>query len=274
MNPSRRTFLGAAAGLFAAGPARASFHDWLIARRYAMVDEDVAKYRGPVQGNGFLDQPAYAMDDCERLPQVPYCPQPGDVMLSQTRGWLYTVGHTLSGAVQPSHSGFVARKADGSIVIMEAGSFDVAVIRGLPLVEHLSAYHNRKHVWIRPRCVPLTPEQACRLTAFAEKQEGKRFARARVYGQWTPLRSRGKLKTELFGGPHGPDRATYFCAEMVTEAFVYAGLIPAEDARPAATYPCDLFFDESKIPFLNRHFKLGRFGWGVPCRWRPLPLTT
>jgi hypothetical protein len=269
--PGRREFLAAAVAL-AAGPVRAGLIDRLIAKRYGMVDDDVARYRGPVEGNGFLDQPAFSMDDCRRLPQVPYRPQPGDVMLSQTRGKLYTAGHWIAGAVQPSHSGFVCRKADGTIVIMEAGSFDVAVIRSLPVTEHLSAYHNRKHVWIRPRCVPLTPEQECRLTEFAERQEGKRFARFRVYAQVTPFRSRGKLRTGLLGGPHGPDRRSYFCAEMVTEAFVYAGLIPAENTRPAATYPCDLFFDESKIPFLNRNFKLGRFGWGIPCRWRPLPV--
>jgi hypothetical protein len=193
-------------------------------------------------------------------------------MLSQTRGPLYTAGHRIAGAVQPSHSGFVCHRSDGTIVIMEAGSFDVAVIRSIGLTEHLSAYHNRKHVWIRPRCAPLTPEQDCRLTEFAERQEGKRFARYRVYAQVTPFRSRGPLRTEFLGGPHGPDRRSYFCAEMTTEAFVYAGLIPAEDARPAATYPCDLFFDDSKIPFLDRHFKLSRFGWGIPCRWRPLPV--
>jgi hypothetical protein len=272
MGPSRRQFVAAAVGVVAAVPARAWWPDWLVARRYRMVDDDVAKYRGPVRANGFLDQPAFAMDDCQRLPQVPYCPQPGDVMLSQTRGKLYTAGHWIAGAVQPSHSGFVARKCDGSIVIMEAGSFDVAVIRSLPLTEHLSAYHNRKHVWIRPRCVPLTPEQDCRLTEFAEKQEGKRFARFRVYGQLTPFRSRGNVRTEFVGGPHGPDRTSYFCAEMTTEAFVDAGLIPRECARPAATYPCDLFFDDSKVPFLDRNFKLSRFGWGVPCRWRPLPV--
>jgi hypothetical protein len=155
---------------------------------------------------------------------------------------------------------------------MEAGSFDIQVIRGLPLVEHLSAYHNRKHVWIRPRCEPLTPEQDCRLTEFAEQQEGKRFARFRTYGQLTPFKSRGRLRTEILGRSRGPDRRSYFCAEMVAEAIVYAGLIPGEYTRPAATYPCDLFFDHSKIPFLDRNFKLGRFGWGVPCRWRPLPI--
>ena len=58
---------------------------------------------------------------------------------------------------------------------------------------------------------------------------------------------------------------------MTTESFVYAGIVPADCARPPATYPCDLFFDHSDVPFLNEHFKLSRFGWGVPCRWRPLP---
>ncbi len=270
---NRRAFLGSAAALLGLGrAARGGSGDWLRERHYRMIDRELERYRGPVTGSGFLDQPAFALDDTPRPPQVPYCPQPGDMMFSMTRGWIYTVGHRVSGAAQPSHSGFIFRRPDGAPAIMEAGSFDVAVVRSIELVEHLSAYHYRKHVWIRPRCVPLTPVQECRLNEFAAMEEGKRFARFRVYAQLTPFRSRGKVRTEFVGGPHGPDRVSYFCAEMATEAFVYAGVIPAASARPAATYPCDMFFDGSKVPFLDRNFRLGWFGWGPPCRWRPLPI--
>ena len=123
-------------------------------------------------------------------------------------------------------------------------------------------------MWVRPRATPLTPEQTCRLAEFAMKQENKPFARARLYGQITPFRSRGPLRTYFMGQSHGPDRYSYFCAELVTEALVYIGTHAAEDTRPAATYPNDLFFDNSKIPFLKEHFKLAPC-WSPPSRWRP-----
>jgi hypothetical protein len=271
MTLSRRAFLGTvAAGLAGAGTANANLHEYFRVRRLHMIEEDLEKFKGPYEGNGFLDQPAYSLDDCFLPPQTPYCPQPGDIMLSETQGLIYTIGHKLSGAVQPSHSGWVFRQPDGSFAIMEAGSFDVVTIHAIPIMDHLSAYHNRHSVWIRPRCVPLTEEQSCRMTEFALKQEGKRFARLRLFAQITPFRARGKTKTDYKGKPRGPDRVSYFCSEMTAEAFVYSGIVPAECARPSATYPCDLFFDHSDIPFLNEHFKLSRYGWGVPARWRPL----
>jgi hypothetical protein len=267
----RRAFLGSAAtGL--AFAATACSGEWLRERHYRMIDRQLNRYRGPLDGYGYLDRPAFSLDDSFRPPQIRYCPQAGDIMFSVTRSIVYTAGHKLAGASQPSHSGYVFRGTNGVPMIMEAGSFDVAVIRAIEATELLSAYDNRSRVWIRPRCVPLTPEQDCRLTEFSVKQEGKRFARLRLYAQVTPFRSRGSIKSEFIGEPHGPDRWTYFCAEMTSEAFVYAGLVPPENARPAATYPCDLFFDESKIPFLNRNFKLSCFGWGVPSRWRPFTI--
>ena len=265
---SRRAFLGAvAAGL--AGAAWAGDGEWLRERHYRMIDRFLDQYRDPVDGTGFLAQPTFSLDDCVRRPLVRYCPQPGDIMFSKTLSRVFTIGHQLAGASQPSHSGYIFRRPDGTLALIEAGSFDVAVIRSYDAIELLTAYDNRTATWIRPRCVPLTPEQSCRLTEFSLKQEGKRFARLRLYAQITPFRSRGPIRTEYVGSPQGPDRKSYFCAEKTAEAIVYAGLVPAEDTRPAATFPCDLFYDESNNPFLNQHFKLSRFGWGEPCRWRP-----
>jgi len=268
---SRRGFLASAAALLGAAAARAGIAEANRERNHRRIDEKDAEYAGPVEGCGFLDRPAFSLEDCFRGPQSPYCPQPGDIMFSETRTVGYLVGHTLAGAGPPSHSGWVFRRPDGSLAVIEAGPFDVPLIRSMDLVRHLVAYANRKRVFVRPRCVPLTPEQDCRLTEFSCKQEGKPFARLRMYRQITPLKPRGPIKTEFLGRPHGPDLRGYFCGEMTAEAFVYAGLVPAADARPAATYPHELFFDDSRIPFLNRHFKLGRAGWNPPSRWRPHP---
>jgi hypothetical protein len=268
---SRRAFLGSVAGacLGLAGTARAGLTD----RKLRRIEGEEAKYAGPVAGAGFLDRPAFAIDDCLRLPQTPYEPQPGDVMFSVSKYLIYRLGHRASGAGEPSHSSIAFRRGDGSLALLEAGPFDVAVIHSMDLVSHLSAYYqrDRQNVWLRTRAMPLTSEQSCRLTEFAEAQEDKRFARLRLYAQVTPLRSRGPLRTYFVGGSHGPDRRSYYCAELVVESMVYAGLIDAADARPCATYPHDFFFDESKNPFLNAHFKLAPC-WNPPARWRPCPV--
>src|SRR5207253_11430420 len=123
--------------------------------------------------------------------------------------------------------------------------------------------------WIRKRCVPLTCAQSAKLTAWALTQDGKRFALGRLAGQLTLLRSRGPLRTYFMGGPHG-NRHAYFCSELVTESCVAAGLIDPARARPAATYPSDLFFDSSLNRFLQRHFKLAPC-WDPPARWSSTP---
>ncbi|HEY1379685.1 MAG TPA: hypothetical protein VGF55_22975 [Gemmataceae bacterium] len=271
MSLSRRGFLGSAALLGLGGVACADLGAWTRERNHRRVDAAEAKYGRAVAvaGCGFLDCPAFALDDRFRPPQSPYCPQPGDLVFSITKSVIGRIGHAVSGAGEPSHSGYVFRRPDGSLAVMEAGPYDIPVIESRDLAGHLPAYHARGHVWVRPRCAPLTPDQDCRLTEVSAKQEGKPFARLRVYRQVTPFKARGPHRTEALGGPHGPDRRAYYCAELAAEAFVYAGLVPAEDARPSATYPSDLFYDESRDRFLDEHFRLSRFGWGVPSRWRP-----
>jgi hypothetical protein len=142
-------------------------------------------------------------------------------------------------------------------------------VRCLDLLPHLKEYADVGKVWIRRRCVPLTPEQSACLTAFALKAEGKRFALPRLAGQLTIFRSRGPLRTYFVGGPHG-ERASYFCSELVTEACVAAGLLEAERTRPAATYPRDLFFGRSYNPFIDKHLDVNAW-WEPPARWTDHP---
>jgi hypothetical protein len=127
------------------------------------------------------------------------------------------------------------------MAILEAGPNDTLRCRTLDLVPHLKEYVDGGHrVWIRRRCIPLTPEQSARLTEFALSADGKRFAIGRLGLQLTPFRTRGLIRTWFVGMPHG-DRTSYFCSELVTESCVAAGILEYERTRPSATYPHDLF---------------------------------
>ena len=126
-------------------------------------------------------------------------------------------------------------------------------------------------MWVRRRAVPLTPEQSARLTEFALSCDGKRFGIGRLALQLTPLRTRGPVRTAFVGKPHGLDRQSYFCSELVVEAMVYAGLIDGRTARPSATYPRDLFFDASINRYLDKHLKLYP-DWDPPARWTSTPM--
>jgi hypothetical protein len=248
----------------------------LTAAGMAFACPDAPPTAAPVVGTpaetvGYLDQPEFAIDRARRPPSTPYLPQPGDIMFSISNILILRTGHRLAGAGEPSHSAVVFRRPDGRLAILEAGPFDTFHIEILDLEPHLRAYEQRGRVWIRPRAVPLTEEQSYRLTEFAQIEEGKRFALLRLWGQVTPFRSRGPLRTFCVGGPHGPDRCSYYCAELVVEALVYAGTLNPDDTRPSATYPSDFFYDHSVNLFLKKHFKLAPC-WGVPSRWSWCPL--
>jgi hypothetical protein len=74
------------------------------------------------------------------------------------------------------------------------------------------------------------------------------------------FRCRGPIRTNWLCKPHG-DRRRYFCSELVMEACVAAGLVDNNRARPAATYPRDLFFGRSTNPFLTPLWKSTMAGW-------------
>jgi hypothetical protein len=218
----------------------------------------------------FLYQPAYRTDDVWLGPARPYLPQPGDIFLASDRGRIARAAHWVVGAGGVHHSGIVFARPDGSLAILEAGPHNTIRVQTLDVLPHLRSYEGLgEKVWIRQRRVPLTPEQSERLTAWALAQDGKPFAVVRLAGQLTPFRSRGPLRTYLVGGPHG-GRRSYFCSELVMESCVAAGLVDPARARPAATYPRDLFMDRSYNPYLNRHLDLSPC-WFPPARWASCP---
>jgi hypothetical protein len=203
-------------------------------------------------------------------PVEPYLPQPGDIYLATDRSRIIQAGHCLATSGAPHHSGIVVAQADGRMAILQAGPFNslrVAVGDLQPTLEE----HQRRHekVWIRRRRLPLSAAQSAKLTAWAEAQDGKRFAAGRMLLQLTPFRTRGPLRTYVLGGPHG-ERHSYFCSELVLESCVHVGLLSACDTRPTATYPRDLFFDQSANHFLNARFSLAA-GWCPPAQWTSRP---
>jgi len=214
----------------------------------------------------FLDQPAFCEDNLRRLPVRPYVPQAGDLMFSADGSKFWLACHRLAGTSHPTHSAIIFQRADGTPAILEAGPHDTLRIRTLDAIPHLRSYEEEGRVWIRRRAVPLTPEESARLTEFACKQDGKRFAIIRLGQQLTPLRPRGPIKTYFCGKPHGAEQSSFYCAELVMEALVYAGLVDASTARPACTYPRDILMESSLNPYLNKHLKLTPC-WDPPARW-------
>lgn len=218
----------------------------------------------------YLYRPAYCIDDARRGPSEPYLPQPGDIILCTDRNCFWQLTFTLACTGHPHHAGIVIQRPDGRLAVLEAGPHDTTHIEIIDWEGHLARYDEEGPVWVRRRKTPLTPEQSARLTEFARMQEGKRFALIRLGAQLTPFRSRGPLRTYFMGGPHGPNRWSYFCSETVLEACVYAGLLDPKTTRPSATYPRDMFYDDSMNLYLKKHFNLSPC-WFPPARWTKTP---
>jgi hypothetical protein len=225
---------------------------------------------GQEPGGSFLYQPAYSTDLALRGPAAPYVPQPGDLFFCTDYSRFWNATHDWAGAGHPHHSGIVVARPDGRLAVLEAGPYYTPRIRVLDIGPHLEKCNAMgETIWVRRRRTPLTCEESERLTAFALRKDGNLFAIIRQGAQLTPLRCRGQWRIYYMGRPH-PNRSRYFCSELVTESLVAAGLLDAETARPAATYPSDLFFDHSANRFLNEHLNLSD-GWYPPARWTDSP---
>lgn len=231
----------------------------------------------PPAAGGYLYAPAAALDYELRLPARGYVPQPGDLYLATENWFIARAGHLLGHSGAPHHSGIVFARPDGSPALLEAGPDSTLHIRTLDLIPQMTHYADTKRVWIRQRAVPLTADQSCRLTAFATAADGRHFAGFRMFKEGTLFRNKGPVRTALFGRPYAaafdplnPDpsmRRKYFCAELVTEACVAAGLLDPETARPTSMYPRELFYGTSRIPYLRDHLDLS--AWCEPARWTP-----
>jgi hypothetical protein len=225
----------------------------------------------PPPPGSYLTRPSYSEDYLLRGPSTPYVPQAGDIILSTDGSSFWTAMHHLAGTSHPTHSMIVFARPDGTTGILEGGPHDTLHCRTLDTLPHMWTYEAKGRVWVRRRAVPLTPEQSAKLTEFALSNDGKRFGIGRLGVQLTPFRTRGPVKTAFVGKPNGLDRASYFCSELVVEALVYAGLMDAATARPSATYPRDIFMDDSPNLYLKHHLKLAPC-WDPPARWTSCPV--
>jgi hypothetical protein len=212
----------------------------------------------------FLNQPAYSIDKAVRLPLTPYEPQAGDVVLFSDANFVWKAFYALAFTGTPGHSGMIVRMQDGLPGVIEAGYGDSVWVRLTPLDKRLCEFKGT--TWIRRRKTPVTAEQSRVLTEFSEVIDGRRYSVTRLLMQLTPLSARGPIKTKFLGKPKGI-RNSYICSEAVVEGLVMAGLVDAETARPAATFPRDLFFDSSPNRYIDRHPPL-LHGWEPPALWR------
>ena len=218
----------------------------------------------PTRPAGFVYEPAYTLDPDLCAEPAAYIPQAGDLVLVVSDDWTWQVLFAIALSHEPYHTGIVVRMPDGSFGLLEAGPPDISAhVRICPLAERLASDPGR--VYIRRRSTPLTAEQSDALTGFAIRQDGKPYAFLRFLAQGTPFRSRGPFRTQFMGKSRG-EPCDYFCSELVIESLVSAGLIDSETARPRATTPSDIFYDESHNPWINKHLKLNPC-WSPPQRW-------
>ncbi|WP_149109238.1 hypothetical protein [Limnoglobus roseus] len=217
---------------------------------------------------GYLYRPAFDLHAVPRPPAVPYTPKAGDVLLLSDPDPLFDVLYVFAKSGKPGHCAIVVTMPDGRPGMLEAGFSFTPWTRLTPLDYAISLYAG--NVWVRPREVPLTPDEDRRLTEFAMQANGGAYNKKRFANQLTLFRSRNPIVTRFAGKPVGPGK-TYTCVQIVVEAMVYAGLIDAKTARPAATYAQDLFYDRSRNPYIDRHPPMAGRGWGAPQLWTPIP---
>ena len=222
----------------------------------------------PPASAGYVHDPAFVLDRELRGAPTPYEPEPGDVVLFVSDGLIYPLLFAIALTGEPYHAGIVVRAADGTLCVLEAGPPHIDPrVRMVPVADRFAEDGGR--VYVRRRADPLTAEQCDALTTFACRQKGKPYALLRFLCQGTPIRCRGPLRTKYIGKCRG-SCFSYFCSELVMECLVACGTCAEETARPRATTPQDLFYDESDNPYINEHLKLCP-QWGPPQRWVPGP---
>jgi hypothetical protein len=215
---------------------------------------------------GHIWQPAFALDTALRSPAIPYEPQPGDLVLLNAGEKVWNKSYYLALSGPPTHSALVFRKPDGTFGFLEGGIGLNLQIEVNPLAERLPKYYG--DLYVRRRKTPLTQEESDRLTECAMATDKQRVTIIRFPLQATMFRTRGPLRIEYLGKARGLNGHTWTCSELVIEVLAATGLLDSETARPAATYPRDLFFDQSANQFLNRHLSPQiEAGWHPPRLW-------
>jgi hypothetical protein len=226
-----------------------------------------------VQAAGsYLYQPSFCLDDKLRLPAAPYCVQPGDICFSVGIKKASQIIHKIWGGGLPNHSMIAFAMPDGQVGVLEAGPHSVLIVCVREATEQLASYEREgSPVWVRRRCTPLTPEQSACLSQYCMAHDNTKFAAFRMGMQATPFRSRMPLRTVWAGKPD-PNKSKYFCSEIVLNSLIVAGVIDGGPMRPTATYPSDLFHNESRNRIVNRSLSELACDWAPPARWTSCPI--
>ena len=116
----------------------------------------LAPSEGPIESArfGYVNQPAYSLDKCPRLPLKPYRPQPGDIILYSDANIIWATLYALGGTGAPGHSGLVIRQCDGEFGVLEAGYNDKPWVRVVPHFRRASLKQYAGYCWIRQRKTP------------------------------------------------------------------------------------------------------------------------
>jgi hypothetical protein len=204
----------------------------------------------PTANGSYLYTKKPGPNGTEQVYVEPYVPHEGDMVLfnDHSRYWLFL--YHLVGSDMPDHSGMVVRLPDGRPALLESAPDDghlcglyVVMLEALPRLHQCAGT-----IYVRRVKHPLTPEQSARLTDFALRHVGDRYALGRLLLQCTPFRARGPLRKALFGKTD-LDRHAWLCSELVVGAGTAAGLFDPKVEKANAIYPRDLIY--------NDHYPLG-----------------
>jgi hypothetical protein len=202
-------------------------------------------------------------DGSERTLVEEYVPQPGDMVLYDQGSKRWRFLYHFVGSCPPDHSGLVVPLPDGRLALLESGPDDgkmvglwVAMLEVMP---RLHGFHGI--IYIRRLQHPLSPEQSARLCAWAQAQNGKRYALGRLLLQATPIRCRSGWRAQIFGKTY-LDRRAYLCSELVVAGETVAGLMDPHVHKANMIYPRDLLYDD--------HYDLSHT-WCPAAVWSPTP---
>jgi hypothetical protein len=172
---------------------------------------------------------------------MPYAACEGDLIFYDDRNPAWTALFAYAGTGPPLHMGIVFKKADGSLVVLEAGPDDTTRVSLLHLEKRLQQFqqHFKGTITIRRCKKELTAEQSMALSKFAQAQDGKRYAVGRLLLQGTSLRTRGPVR-ELVLGKTVLDRDSWICSELSVAAGTVAKLFDPKVVHSNVAYPRDL----------------------------------
>lgn len=185
--------------------------------------------------------------------RVPYTPQAGDIVLFRSSVIVSNVLCNLVLCGGATHSAIVVPRKDGSLALLETPKVG-STVELTDIETQLQKYRGK--IWVRRRCVPLTPAQMANLATFACSQAGKSydFVGLLVMPLCRPLQCLPKKTPDAAD----VDECRWFCSSLVVAACVAANLIDPREARPCCICPNDLMND--KLLDLS-------------CGWeKPLPL--